>query len=275
MWAQIAHEMSKLQEEPTQQAKLVDQVANLRDLQVQDQQLARIMGEEMTHCKQVSVLSHLYLQQVENVKAQSQEICHLLALVEEQHVAIKKLSELSSPQSPPRTPGASTSCSESWLDVMWEEMFNLIPGMVNTRRGAAVASYSTTMATPIIDKTSFEDMLAEEANYTPSHQPRHVRFADMMQGGLTSTPSNLPEEVALPPRPVLESYPDKIELHAAAPEFKKMWEPKISKLKGGYTSSAGLVFESWLKDLCVHVQDRWLTKREAIQLVKDFTMECA
>ena len=54
-----------------------------------------------------------------------------------------------------------------------------------------------------------------------------------------------------------------------------MCEPKISKLKGGYTSSAGLVFKSWLKDICVHIQDRRLTQREAIQLVKDFTVEHA
>ena len=52
-----------------------------------------------------------------------------------------------------------------------------------------------------------------------------------------------------------------------------MQEPKISKLKGGY--SARLIFQSWLKDICVHVQDRRLTQREAIQLVKDFTAECA
>ena len=54
-----------------------------------------------------------------------------------------------------------------------------------------------------------------------------------------------------------------------------MWEPKISKLKGGYSSSTGLLFQSWLKDICVNVEDRRLTQREAIQLVKDFTMEHA
>ena len=43
MWVQIAHEMSKIQEEPTQQAMLVNQVANLEDLHIQDQQLAEIM----------------------------------------------------------------------------------------------------------------------------------------------------------------------------------------------------------------------------------------
>ena len=50
-----------------------------------------------------------------------------------------------------------------------------------------------------------------------------------------------------------------------------MQEPKTSKLKGGYTSSVRMVFQSWLKDICVHVKDRRMTQREAIQMVKDFT----
>ena len=64
-------------------------------------------------------------------------------------------------------------------------------------------------------------------------------------------------------------------LHVAAHEFSKMWEPKFSKLKGGYSSSASLIFQSLLKDICVHVEDRRLTQRKAIQLVKDITAECA
>ena len=54
-----------------------------------------------------------------------------------------------------------------------------------------------------------------------------------------------------------------------------MQEPKIGKLKGGYSSSARLIFQSWLKDIHVYVEDRRLTQREAIQLVKDFTAEHA
>ena len=54
-----------------------------------------------------------------------------------------------------------------------------------------------------------------------------------------------------------------------------MWEPKISKLKGGYPSSARLIFQSWLKDIHAHVEDRHLMQWEAIQLVKDFTAEHA
>ena len=84
MWAQIAHEMSKIEEEPTMQPVLEQQVANLQDLQVQDQHLAEIMEKRITHCEQVLVLSHMHLQQAEEVKAKSQEIWCFSTLVEEQ-----------------------------------------------------------------------------------------------------------------------------------------------------------------------------------------------
>ena len=74
MWVQIAHEMSKIQVEPTSQTVLEQQVANLQDLQVQDQQIAEIMEEEMTHHEQVSVLCHMHLQQVEEVKARAKNL---------------------------------------------------------------------------------------------------------------------------------------------------------------------------------------------------------
>ena len=86
MQVQIATEMSKLKEESTQQAEHVNQAVNLK---VQYQQLAEIMEEKMTHHEQMSVLSWMHLQQVEEVKVQSQEIYPLLGLVEQQHEAIK------------------------------------------------------------------------------------------------------------------------------------------------------------------------------------------
>ena len=61
----------------------------------------------------------------------------------------------------------------------------------------------------------------------------------------------------------------------AAQEFHNMCEPKINKLKGGYSATANLIFQSWFKDIWVHVEDQNLTQREAMQLIKDFTAECA
>ena len=58
----------------------------------------------------------------------------------------------------------------------------------------------------------------------------------------------------------------------ATQEFCKMCEPKINKLKGGYSN---LIFQSWLKDIRVHVEDQNLTQRETMQLIKDFTADCA
>ena len=75
--------------------------------------------------------------------------------------------------------------------------------------------------------------------------------------------------------PIERNHPEDIGLHVAAHEFRKMQEPNISKLKGGYSSSTRLIFQSLLKDICVHVEDRRLTQREVIQLVKDFTTEHA
>ena len=43
----------------------------------------------------------------------------------------------------------------------------------------------------------------------------------------------------------------------------------------GYSATANLIFQSWLKDIRVHVEDRNMTQREAVQLIKDFTAECA
>ena len=150
----------------------------------------------------------------------------------------------------------------------------LIPGMVNTMRGAAVSCNTTMTSTPMVNKNSFEDMLAEEANFTPSFQPKHVTFMDTMGGGVTSsTPHRYQEEVVLPSKPTEMSHPEEIGFHVAAHEFRKMQEPNISKLKGGYSTSAGLIFQSWLKDICVHVEDRRFTQWEAIQLVTSLQNE--
>ena len=64
-------------------------------------------------------------------------------------------------------------------------------------------------------------------------------------------------------------------LQLAAEEFRKICEPKIQKLKGGYSANAMLVFNSWLKDIEMCVRERKLTNMEAIQLIKDYTAEGA
>ena len=64
-------------------------------------------------------------------------------------------------------------------------------------------------------------------------------------------------------------------LQVAATEFQKLREPKVAKLKGGYSSDANLVFQTWLKDIWVYVLEHHLSQWDAIQLVKDYTSEHA
>ena len=107
MQAQIANTMSGIEEEPAVRAEPDHQAAQLLQ---EDQQLVGILEEEMTHREQVSVLSHMHLQQTEEVKAQSQEIRRLSALVEQQQQVIEKLT---SPHNPPGESRAFPTCSEA------------------------------------------------------------------------------------------------------------------------------------------------------------------
>ena len=101
-------------------------------------------------------------------------------------------------------------------------------------------------------------------------------FAVDPQGAFTSTPRKLPEEQQ--PKDSINqiaptTYPSSYEMKIVAQEFHKLHEPKIDKLKDRYSAAANLVFQLWLKDMKVHMEDWNLTEREAIQLVKDFTAE--
>ena len=211
MQAQIANAMNRIEEEPTVRAEPDDQAAQLLQ---QDQQFAEIIEEEMTHREQVSVLSCIHLQQTEEVKAQSQEIRRLSALVEQQQWTIKKLT---SPQNPPRESRAFPSCSETWLDNMREEIFSLILGTVNTMRGTAV-SHNTTMASAaMVSQTSFEGMLAEEANFTPSCQLKHVTFRDTIRGVLPHPhPIEIWKRWSYHQDPLNRNHPEETGLHAVS-----------------------------------------------------------
>ena len=117
--------------------------------------------------------------------------------------------------------------------------------------------------------------LAEEATWVLHNHPHHVHFTSNPQGSFTSTPRRHLEEDRSMARVNPIAYPPGNEMKVAAQEFCKLCEPKINKLKGGFSATANLIFQLWLKDINVHVEDWNLTEREAIQLVKDFTAKRA
>ena len=83
----------------------------------------------------------------------------------------------------------------------------------------------------------------------------------ILLGGFTSTPLRHPEEDITKARISPEVYPPGYGMKVAAQEFCKLHEPKINKLKGGYSATANLIFQSWLKDINTHVEDWNLTER--------------
>ena len=94
-------------------------------------------------------------------------------------------------------------------------------------------------------------------------------------GGLTSTPRRHLEGDSAKARLNPDVYPHGYDMKVLVQEFRKLHKPKISKLKGGYSATANLIFQSWLKHINIHVEDWNLTERDAIQLVKDYTAERA
>ena len=61
----------------------------------------------------------------------------------------------------------------------------------------------------------------------------------------------------------------------ASKEFRRMQEPKITKLHSGYSADAKLVFRSWQADILANIHDRELDNKAAIQLIKEQTLDNA
>ena len=61
----------------------------------------------------------------------------------------------------------------------------------------------------------------------------------------------------------------------ASKEFCRMHEPKITKLRGGYSADTELMFCLWRSDILAHITDRELDNKAAIQLIKEQTLDNA
>ena len=58
-------------------------------------------------------------------------------------------------------------------------------------------------------------------------------------------------------------------------EFHRMHEPKITKLRGGYSANVELMFCSWKLDILANINDRELDNKAVIQLIKEQTLDNA
>ena len=258
------------------------EMARLLDAEMQS--MEHIIEEEQAHRAQVAALSQMQLQAMERVAEQERELRRLSELMAQHQAILTTSPERPQPQSLPVSPPHN-------LAQLREEVQDMLPGTVNTLRGAAdrAGQMSDLGNLPTFAEDTLQDILEEEQEEIPVTPQRRVRFE-------TSTPVVRPVErpreriqpSKVPQVPSVEKslsrYPEARDLfeegfsrslQAAATEFKKLREPKVAKFKGGYSSEASLIFQSWLKDIWVYTIERRLSQWEAIQLVKDYTSEQA
>ena len=182
-----------------------------------------------------------------------------------------------------------------------QEVFNILPGTINQCRG--VAQYeSQDQAFSFHKQVRFKDN-----NSSPKLRP------DMKSGGgrsalslpvipprlsdisgilhalkYSSTPYHAaPRDRTFdvgPSAPLIDESRNAAtvvaEVSAAAAvqaskEFCRMHELKITKLRGGYSADAELMFRSWKSDILAHIDDRELDNKSAIQLIKEQTLDNA
>ena len=190
--------------------------------------------------------------------------------------------------------------------LLRDEVFSVVPGTVNTQRGTAsknrrrngsdycedevfqlpqvpdmpIAGQKVTFRSPVVRPGSVSS--------TPRLVPQPVSFDVSRIPDSETSGKDTDSEAEIRPRTphtrnkrtrenasMMDASMASHSLQLAAEEFRKICEPKIQKLKGGYSANAMLVFNSWLKDIEMCVRERKLTNMEAIQLIKDYTAEGA
>ena len=269
-----------------QQVAAEDAPEMARLLDAKMQSVEQIIEEEQAHRVQVAALSQMQLQVMERVAEQERELRRLSNLMAKHQAILRTSPERPQPQSPPISPPHN-------LAQLRDEVQDVLPGTVNIVRGAAdrVGQVPDLGNLPTFRGDTLEDILVEqqEEEEVPVTPQRRVRFQTSTpivrpveqprERIQTSKVSQVPSmEKSLPRYPeVRDLYEEGFSqsLQAAATKFKKLREPKVAKFKGGYSSDASLVFQSWLKDIRVYTIEHHLSQWEAIQLVKDYTSEQA
>ena len=182
-----------------------------------------------------------------------------------------------------------------------QEVFNILPGTVNQCRGAAQYE-SQDQAFSFQKQVRFKDN-----NSSPELGPVMNSGGGRPTLSLPVIPPRLsdisgilhvPHHSSTPYRTVPKDHTFDVEpsvplidesRHAAtiaaevsaaaaaqtSKEFWQMREPKITKLRGGYSADAELMFRSWKSDILSNISDRELDNKAAIQLIKEQTLDNA
>ena len=158
------------------------EMARLLDAKMQS--VEQIIEEKQAHRVQVAALSQMQLQVMERVAEQERELRRLSNLMAEHQAILRTLPERPQPQSPPTSPPHN-------LAQLRDEIHDVLPGTVNTVRGAAdrVGQVPDLGNLPTFREDTLNDILEEqqEEEEVPVTPQRWVRFE-------TSTPIVRPVE---------------------------------------------------------------------------------
>ena len=167
-----------------------------------------------------------------------------------------------------------------------KEVFDYVPGTVNTRWGAATYQsrdqpFQFQKQVWFGDRSLVPDLKSSTDPKDPTNSSHAIPFSS------TPFPDTKPINKTFDVSqisPLTNNHQDVATIAAevsagaaaqASKEFCCMHEPKIMKFKGGYSADAELLFRSWHMDILSNIQDCELDNKAAIQLIKDMTAESA
>ena len=188
-------------------------------------------------------------------------------------------------------PRAETNEPGDKISGLKATAFNFMPGTVNTRRGGAVNIHDDTILWSKNDNAPPIPLRKQDEKHvhftsTPRHPVQSNLFDLSDENPIIGHSGNLfisnpgnpfvqqPVHSPIPAQTTVDTDATTIignTMSTVASEFKKMREPKVAKLKGGITSGASLVFNSWVKDVRAVILERSMSNAESLQLVKDYT----
>ena len=146
------------------------------------------------------------------------------------------------------------------LGALKQDIFNYVPGTVNTNRGGAVDNTTINWDEPSVRPKKVTFVTSTPLKFDSdgvTHKDMDGLAAPLAADHTSQNPSN-----------VSSSSTTLVNL---ASEFKKMREPKLQKLKGGNTSSAHLFLTGWVKEVRAMIKDHELSESEGVQLIQEFT----
>ena len=166
-------------------------------------------------------------------------------------------------------PKAESNVPSDKISGLKATAFNFMPGMVNTRRVGAVNIHDDTILwSKNDDAPQIPPRKQDEKHVHFTSTPRYPVQSNLFDlddenpiighsgNPFISNPGNpfvqQPVRSQIPAQTMVDTDTTTIignTMSAIASEFKKMREPKLTKLKGRITSGASLFFNGWVKDV--------------------------